>query len=87
MYLIIKHPGVHETLTKEIRDHFSSSTSITLKSAGDLVFLGAVIKEALRIFPPFPLGGVRESPGQEIDGVYLPPGVCLTDHFQCSLIC
>lgn len=46
-------------------------------SVNSLRYLHAVCLEALRIFPPLPLGLPRQVPtsGAQIDGVFVPGGV------------
>lgn len=40
-------------------------------------YLNAVMTEALRFYPPVPVGGPRVSPGAYVDGVYIPAEVSL----------
>ncbi|KAK7914065.1 Cytochrome P450 monooxygenase BOA3 [Apiospora marii] len=43
--------------------------------ADELPYLNAVLEEALRIFPPSPLGPPRVSPGETVDGHFIPKGI------------
>ena len=55
----------------------SKTGDIDALSTNNLTFLGAVIQEALRMYPPLPLGMPRIIPqgGDTVDGHYLPAGV------------
>lgn len=75
IWLVLSHPDVHASLTEELRTQFKSTDDISLEVLGKLPWLNAVITEALRIYPPVPLGGPRVSPGAYVDGVYVPAGV------------
>ncbi|KAL4916488.1 cytochrome P450 [Aspergillus aurantiobrunneus] len=73
-YYLLKTPDAYEKLKQEIRGHYQSYEEITASSALQLVYLQAVINEALRIHPPGSQGFPRVSPGLEIDGYYVPKG-------------
>ncbi|BCS26783.1 cytochrome P450 [Aspergillus puulaauensis] len=75
IWLVLSHPDVHARLTEELRTQFNSTDDISLEVLGKLPWMNAVITEALRIYPPVPLGGPRVSPGAYVDGVYVPAGV------------
>ncbi|KAK8851079.1 cytochrome P450 [Apiospora arundinis] len=76
-YLLATHPGCRARLADEVRSTFTSADQITAAAAGpqQLPYLNAVIEEALRIFPPSPLGPPRVSPGETVDGHYIPKGI------------
>jgi cytochrome P450 len=65
-------------LQDEIRSAFSSMDEITADSVSNLEYLGAVIEEGLRIFPPAPFGPPRVSTGATVDGVYVPKGTVVS---------
>lgn len=67
----------YEQLCKEIRDRYSSESEIDAASARQLPYLQAVINEGLRIYPPGSQGFPRLSPGQLVDGHWIPRGVSL----------
>jgi len=46
-----------------------------------LPYLNAVIEETLRLFPPVPIGPPRISPGEFVDGTYVPNGVGVATHW------
>ncbi|KAL4957558.1 cytochrome P450 [Aspergillus filifer] len=75
IWLVLSHPDVHASLKDELRTAFESTDDISLDVISKLPWLNAVITEALRIYPPVPLGGARTSPGAYVDGVYVPAGV------------
>lgn len=66
-----------QKLQREIRDAFKEASAITGFSVSSLPYLNAVIQEALRMFPPLPLGLPRIVPagGVMIDGLFIPGGV------------
>lgn len=47
--------GIRKKPTQEIREAFSADTDITSQALQRLPYLEAVLKEALRIYPPFPI--------------------------------
>ncbi|KAL4933201.1 cytochrome P450 [Aspergillus undulatus] len=75
IWLVLSHPDTHAELKDELRTAFKSTDDISLDVLAKLPWLNAVITEALRIYPPVPLGGPRTSPGAYVDGVYVPAGV------------
>jgi cytochrome P450 len=75
IWLVLSHPETRECLQNELRTAFQSTDEISLDVLAKLPWLNAVITEALRVYPPVPLGGARVSPGAYVDGVYVPAGV------------
>ncbi|KAL4973650.1 cytochrome P450 [Aspergillus desertorum] len=75
IWLVLSHPETRECLQSELRTAFQSTDDISLDVLAKLPWLNAVITEALRVYPPVPLGGARVSPGAYVDGVYVPAGV------------
>jgi cytochrome P450 len=77
MNMLLRHPGVYAKLKDEIRHAFKSEYEITLEVAHNLPYLSACIEENLRIFPPAPIGFLREiqNGGDTIDGHFVPGGV------------
>lgn len=79
-YLLMRYPETLKTLkqlTNEIRESFESEADITVSSTMNLLYLGAVINETLRIHHPTPINLPRIVPpeGQMIDGHWIPGGV------------
>lgn len=81
-YLLLKHPEVMKRLVAEIRGKFADESEINIASVGTLTYELAVLNEALRVFPPSPIGGGRLIPpqGDTILGHQLPGKVCCTLH-------
>ncbi|KAL3470324.1 cytochrome P450 [Aspergillus californicus] len=75
IWLVLSHPHVHDSLKDELRTAFNTTDDISLDVLAKLPWLNAVITEALRIYPPVPLGGPRTSPGAYVDGTYIPAGM------------
>ncbi|KAL4777236.1 cytochrome P450 [Aspergillus nidulans var. acristatus] len=69
IWLVLSHPETRECLQNELRTAFQSTDEISLDVLAKLPWLNAVITEALRVYPPVPLGGARVSPGAYVDGV------------------
>ncbi|KAE8154047.1 benzoate 4-monooxygenase cytochrome P450 [Aspergillus avenaceus] len=74
IYFVLTHPEAHAKLVRELQSVFSSAEDISGDVAQQLPYLNAVITEALRLYPPVPLGGPRVSPGAYVDGTYIPAG-------------
>lgn len=76
-YYLLKYRenGVWDKLCQEVRDHFKTYEEINSASAQQLQYLQAVISEGLRIYPPGSQGFPRISPGTDVDGHWVPPGV------------
>ena len=78
-YLVKDGPTTaYRKLCEEIRERYKSEAEIDASSAQQLLYLQAVINEGLRIYPPGSQGFPRLSPGQVIDGHWVPKGVSLT---------
>lgn len=63
-YLLLKHPNYMKHLVAEIRETFPTRESITMQKLASLEFLNACIDEALRLYPPLPIGMPRIVPAQ-----------------------
>jgi cytochrome P450 len=74
-YNLCRNPRVYKKLVDEIRSSFSEYNQINGHSTEHLPYLHAVIDEGLRIYPPVPIGMGRFSPGETVDGIYIPEGV------------
>ncbi|KAL3431722.1 cytochrome P450 [Aspergillus tetrazonus] len=70
IWLVLSHPETRECLQDELRTAFQSTDEISLDVLAKLPWLNAVITEALRVYPPVPLGGARVSPGAYVDGLF-----------------
>lgn len=80
IYFILTHDDVRQKLVHELQSNVGSAESISGDVVQQLPYLNAVITEALRLYPPVPLGGPRVSPGAYVDGTYIPAGV--SDRFR-----
>jgi hypothetical protein len=76
-YYLLKRPDVMTQLQAEVRSSFKSYNEITALSTTDLPFMMAVIREAMRIYPPLALALPRVVPqgGDTVDGHFIPTGV------------
>ena len=72
LYYLGRNAHVYEKLAQEIRTNFQSYEEITGRSTEMLPYLKAVIEEGLRTYPPVPIGLPRVSPGETVDGYYVP---------------
>ncbi|KAF5679249.1 cytochrome P-450 monooxygenase [Fusarium heterosporum] len=82
LYHLLTYPDKMNTLLNEIRGKFTSSDDLTLESLAELKYLNACLKEALRVFPPVPIGSPRvvQPGGQQILGRYIPPNTRVSVH-------
>lgn len=73
-YYLCRTPHAYQKLADEVRGAFSSYSEINGRSTQPLPYLKAVIDEGLRIYPPIPVGPPRVSPGETVDGRFVPKG-------------
>ncbi|KAK9782935.1 putative Cytochrome P450 [Seiridium cardinale] len=79
---LAQNPACLQKLQEEVRGTFKNQDEITGDSAAKLPYLNAVIEESLRYCPPVSIGLPRDSPGEFVDGEYIPKGtVVSTDYF------
>lgn len=78
-YYLLKNPESLRKLVNEIRGEFPTADAMTMEQLAALPYLGACIKEALRVYPPVPLGLPRLTPpeGSTIVGNFVPPNTVL----------
>ncbi|KAK2602804.1 hypothetical protein N8I77_009309 [Diaporthe amygdali] len=62
-------------LQDEVRSGFATYEDITGDAVAKLPYLNAVLEETMRLMPPAPVGAPRVSPGETVDGVFVPKGV------------
>jgi cytochrome P450 len=76
-YLLLRNPRVLKKLQDEVRSAFTTEKEITLESCNKLEYCLAVLTEALRVYPPVPVGLPRivDSQGDMIAGNWVPGGV------------
>ncbi|MFB6371913.1 MAG: cytochrome P450 [Bradymonadaceae bacterium] len=82
-YLIARHPDVQQRIHREIDDHLGARPP-DVSDVGDLPYLDAAIREAMRLHPPIWVLGRKATEAVEIGGYRAPPG---TQFFlpQCAL--
>jgi cytochrome P450 len=77
-YLLLTHPLAMKELVTKIRKTFTETEDINLETLAQLPFLNACIKEALRLYPPVPVGlphRTSEGTRSSICGFDVPPNV------------
>lgn len=74
LYLLSKHPDVLEHLLDELRTAFPAGAPLTIDGLAHCKYLGAVLEEGLRVYPPVPAGLPRVVPSPQgvILGAVLP---------------
>ena len=75
LFFLLTHPDKLEKLQQEIRGRFSSYDDIVGENVPNLPWLNAVIEESLRLHTNGAFGLPRISPGDTVDGHYIPAGV------------
>ena len=81
-YQILADPAVHAQLRDEVRSAFATPDDLTLQAVLTMLpYLGAVVKETLRMHAPLANGFTRvvptDGPGAVISGHWVPPTVRL----------
>jgi len=87
-YHLMMNPKLLRQVTEEVRNAFLSEQDINCTTVGKLEFLGAVIKESLRIYPPAPSSMPRRvvrNGGDLIDGKWVPPNVSGSVYFAFNI--
>ena len=76
-YLLTTNPEALRRLTEEVRSTFQTEKEIDFTSVSSLQYMLACLDEALRMYPPAPLGLPRQTPkgGATIAGHYVPEDV------------
>ncbi|KAM7203149.1 Cytochrome P450 [Naviculisporaceae sp. PSN 640] len=79
-YYLGRNPEMLKRLREEVRSTFKNYEEIDGNSAAQLRYLHALCLEALRIFPPLPLGLPRVVPagGDTVDGHWIPGGTIVS---------
>ncbi|KAI1494267.1 cytochrome P450 [Biscogniauxia mediterranea] len=83
MYYLLRNPDKMERLLSEIRHGFTDAKDMSFDTLANLKYLNACLKEALRVYPPIPVGSPRVIPeggGQIITGRWIPPGTRVSVH-------
>lgn len=74
-YWLAKSKTPLEKLARELHHKFATYEDIQPDKIHEIPYLNACIEEGLRMFPPAPHGPSRVSPGANVSGFYVPPGV------------
>ena len=77
-YYLSTNPAAFERLQQEVRTAFPTERDITMLSTAQLKYLHACIEETLRIYPAAAETPPRVSPGEYVNGKYIPKGVSLS---------
>ncbi|KAF2768795.1 isotrichodermin C-15 hydroxylase [Teratosphaeria nubilosa] len=78
-FLLASHPNVMNKLEEEIFSAYKSEDEISMSNVVQLEFLGAVVYESLRLYPPGPVAFPRKTPptGSKIFDDYIPGNTIL----------
>ncbi|KAJ6095928.1 hypothetical protein N7486_006674 [Penicillium sp. IBT 16267x] len=79
-YLLLKNPQALRKLQDEVWGAFQSDDQITLENCNKLKYIHAVLTEALRVYPPLPVGLPRivDAQGDMIHGHWVPGGTIVS---------
>lgn len=75
-YFLLTNPDCLRKLTEEVRSTFKAESEINFTTVSQLPYMLACLDEALRMYPPVPIGLPRVVPrgGASICGHYVPEG-------------
>ncbi|KAH6643222.1 cytochrome P450 [Boeremia exigua] len=81
-FYLLSQPEKWARLTREIRTAFQTTEDMSFESLAECKYMNACLKEALRIYPPVPIGSPRVIPenGQEILGRWIPQDTRVSVH-------
>ncbi|KAI3400197.1 hypothetical protein diail_4082 [Diaporthe ilicicola] len=81
-FLLATNPDALRRLTGEVRSAFKTEEEIDFTSVSSLQYMLACLDEALRIYPPAPLGLPRQTPkgGANIAGHYVPEDTVVSQY-------
>lgn len=79
IYQLAKNQEVLSMLHKELSQNITNEAEIDFNSTAKLPYLGAIIQESLRFYPPGPNAQPRITPveGNFVLGDHLPGSVCV----------
>ncbi|KAI4643954.1 hypothetical protein J4E85_010836 [Alternaria conjuncta] len=77
-YFMSTNPQAFERLQQEVRTAFANEKDITMLSTAQLKYLHACIEETLRMYPPVADTPPRVSPGEYVNGYWIPKGTLIT---------
>ncbi|TKA73419.1 hypothetical protein B0A49_03039 [Cryomyces minteri] len=81
-YYLLKNPQCMKKLVDELRGAFATDDEITIEALAQLKYLHACLEEALRLYPPVPIGLPRKTPaeGTTICGDWVAGGTTVSVH-------
>ncbi|KAF6220920.1 hypothetical protein HO133_002600 [Letharia lupina] len=83
-WLLLTNPNVMQKVKDEIRSKFESYDDITLSRVNEIPYTIAFLSEALRLFPPIPVGFARRVAKGDafVSGYFVPEGTLVSvSHF------
>ncbi|KAF4785653.1 hypothetical protein HER10_EVM0008443 [Colletotrichum scovillei] len=82
LYNLLTYPDKMNTLLEEIRGNFTKLDELTFERLQELKYMNACLKEALRVYPPVPIGSPRVvlPGGQQILGKWVPADTRVSVH-------
>ncbi|KAK7217022.1 hypothetical protein V2G26_005025 [Clonostachys chloroleuca] len=82
LYNLLMNPEKMKTLRAELDDRIKTEDDITFERTAEMKYLNACLKEALRIYPPVPIGSPRVVPkgGQQVMGKWIPAETRISVH-------
>ncbi|KAK8061941.1 hypothetical protein PG994_008307 [Apiospora phragmitis] len=85
-YYLLANPEKLAILTKQIRSLFKHEIEVTLQRTAGIEYLNACIQEALRLYPPVPVGVPRvvAKAGEHIGGQWVAPGTRVSVHHYAT---
>ncbi|KAJ5100525.1 hypothetical protein N7456_006577, partial [Penicillium angulare] len=81
-YFVLMNPDIWAKVRDEVRGAFNSEDEITIDGVSKLEYLGAILTETLRIYPPVPgsLPRLVGDQGDMIAGNWVPPHTIVSVH-------
>jgi cytochrome P450 len=76
-YFLCAHPGCLKELQNEVRG-LGSYDELTGTRLASFRYLNAILEETMRAFPPIAFGLPRVSPGDYVDGHFVPAGATVS---------
>ncbi|CAG9940080.1 unnamed protein product [Clonostachys rosea f. rosea IK726] len=82
LYNLLMNPDKMKILREELDDRIKTEDDITFERTAEMKYLNACLKEALRIYPPVPIGSPRVVPqgGQQVMGKWIPAETRVSVH-------
>jgi len=79
-YLLLANPDCMKKVCEEVRGAFATEADMNMEEVAALPYLSACIKEALRMYPPVPIGFPHRTPkiGSTVNGNFVPPDTIIS---------